>query len=189
MSQTEVKDTKTKKADLEARALADIQDMVAACMQCGTCTASCPNSFAMDYTPRQMWRMIIFGMLDEVLKSKTFWLCSACYTCTLRCPRGLPLTRAMAALKRLAALRGGEQRKKAAFYKEFINNVHKYGRVQETGLMFSYFTTMMDPFLPLSYAPLGLKMLGKGKLHPPSGAHKGKLDAIFDKVKQMEGTT
>jgi len=32
--------------------LATIRNMVSACIQCGTCTGSCPNAFAMDLTPR-----------------------------------------------------------------------------------------------------------------------------------------
>ncbi|HKK32011.1 MAG TPA: 4Fe-4S dicluster domain-containing protein, partial [Desulfomicrobiaceae bacterium] len=54
-----------------------IQEMVSACMQCGTCSASCPNVAAMDITPRKMWRMVLMGMTEELFKSRSFWLCSA----------------------------------------------------------------------------------------------------------------
>jgi heterodisulfide reductase subunit C2 len=176
--------------DAMPASLARIQDMVRSCMQCGTCSASCPNAQAMDFTPRRMWRLLLSGFCDEVLASKTFWLCSACYTCTLRCPRGLPLTDAIGALKRLAGRpRPGADDKNGAFYRVFLDNVHKYGRVQEMDLMLHYFLAMRNPLLPLDYTPLGLKLLRKGKLHAPSGAHKGKLDRLFDKVGQMEGRT
>ena len=79
--------------------LAAVQEKVLACMQCGTCSGSCANSFAMDLTPRQLWRLAQLGEKEEIFNSKTFYLCSACYYCTLRCPRGLPLTEAMGALK------------------------------------------------------------------------------------------
>lgn len=167
--------------------LAEVQDIVRACMQCGTCTASCPNAHAMDLTPRRMWRMLLFGLTEEVFQSRTFWLCSACYTCTLRCPRGLPLSAAMAALKRLAA--AGDDavnRKKALFYQEFMRNVEKNGWVQETGLMFRYFLVMRDPLLPLEYTPLGLKLLRKGKLHLGGGGQSGALGPLFGKVREME---
>ncbi|MGE4297964.1 MAG: 4Fe-4S dicluster domain-containing protein [Desulfovibrionaceae bacterium] len=170
------------RADLNA-----VRSMVAACMQCGTCSASCPNAHAMDSTPRRMWRMAIMGQLDQIMASKTFWLCSACYTCTLRCPRGLPLTDAMAALKRIASRRAApKHRRSHAFYKAFMDNVRAHGRVQEAGLMFNYFLAVKDPLLPLSYTPLGLKMLMKGKLHPPTGAGSGKLEALFARVRAME---
>lgn len=170
--------------------LTAIQDMVRACMQCGTCTASCPNAFAMDLTPRQMWRLLLFGLKQEVLESRTFWLCSSCYSCTLRCPRGLPLTAAMAALKRLAGAEGDHvNRKKALFYQEFMLNVEQNGRVQEMGFMCHYFLAMRNPLLPLEYTPLGLKLLGKGKLHLGGSAQRGRLGPLFAKVRSMEGAS
>ena len=44
------------------------------CIQCGTCTASCPTAYAMDYTPRQLWRLVQLGLKEEVLSSNSFWL-------------------------------------------------------------------------------------------------------------------
>ncbi len=72
------------------------------CMQCGTCTSSCPTAYAMDYTPRQLWQMMRLGMEEEVLNSQTFWLCTACKSCQVRCPRGISLTDTMIALKEYA---------------------------------------------------------------------------------------
>lgn len=51
--------------------LAPVQEMVRPCIQCGTCTGSCPNEFAMDYTPRQLWRLVLLGLKDEIFQSKT----------------------------------------------------------------------------------------------------------------------
>jgi heterodisulfide reductase subunit D len=72
------------------------------CMQCGTCSSSCPTAYAMDYTPRQLWQMMRLGMEEEVLNSQTFWLCTACKSCQVRCPRGISLTDVMLALKEYA---------------------------------------------------------------------------------------
>lgn len=69
------------------------------CIQCGTCSATCPTAFAMDYSPRQVWRMVLLGLRDEVLTSRTFWLCTTCKSCQVRCPRGIELMNAMIALK------------------------------------------------------------------------------------------
>jgi len=71
----------------DAESLADVRRMLQACIQCGTCSASCPNEFAMDLTPRRLWRLVLMGQTETVLASRTFSLCSACYTCPLRCPR------------------------------------------------------------------------------------------------------
>ncbi len=171
-----------------ARDMRKITDMVSACMQCGTCTASCPNAPSMDMAPRQLWRLAVLGLYEDIFASRTFMLCSNCYACTLRCPRGLSLTETMAALKRLYAAReaahGGH---KTQFYRTFLDNVRRYGRVQETAMMMRYFLQMKDPLLPFRYTPLGLKLLRKGKVGPPSSKHKGRLEGLFQKVAAMEG--
>ena len=76
------------------------------CMQCGTCTSSCPTSYAMDYAPRQLWQMLRLGMEEEILHSQTFWLCTVCKSCQVRCPRGISLTDTMVALKEYATRKG-----------------------------------------------------------------------------------
>ena len=174
----------------DSDALEPVRELVMACMQCGTCSASCPNAAEMDMTPRRMWRLTLLGQGDQVFSSHTFWLCSNCYTCTLRCPRGLPLTRAMNGLKRAAGDMGDKKlAKRASFYRTFMDNVRVHGRVQETELMRRWFSAMGDPFLPLKFAPLGMKMMRRGKVHlgTPSAPKGGKLGALFDKAAEMEG--
>lgn len=169
-----------------------IQENVQACMQCGTCTGSCPNAFAMDLTPRQLWRLVQVGAKEEIFHSKTFSLCSACYFCTLRCPRGLPLTETMSALKRLAAAEGHPQYKQSAnFYRAFMTTVRRYGRVRELELMNRYFFSMRNPFLPVGFAPLGLKLMSKRKIplwEIPKLFGEGRFDRLFRKVEELEAT-
>ncbi|NMC49284.1 MAG: 4Fe-4S dicluster domain-containing protein [Desulfovibrio sp.] len=165
-----------------------VRDMMRSCIQCGTCTASCPNAAAMDVSPRRLWRLLLTGHADEALASRSFWLCSSCYACTLRCPRGLPLTEAMAALKRLASRHDpAAAREGAAFYGTFMDNVRRNGRVQETDLMGRYFWAMKNPLLPLTFAPLGLRLLAKGKLHRPATEQRGRLGPMFATAAKDEG--
>lgn len=169
--------------------MAEIQEKVQSCMQCGTCTGSCPNAFAMDLTPRQIWRLAQLGEREEIFHSKTFYLCSACYYCTLRCPRGLPLTEAMSALKRMAAAEGIKKHKQSAnFYRTFMDTVRRYGRVREMEFINRYFMSMKDPFFPLGYMPLGMKLMKKRKipLEIPKLFGRGRFDALFQKVKELE---
>ena len=58
------------------------------CIQCGTCSGTCPVSHYMDYTPRQIIAMIREGFREEVLNSVTIWLCASCYSCTVRVSAG-----------------------------------------------------------------------------------------------------
>ncbi len=172
-----------------------IQANLRPCIQCGTCTASCPNAEQMDLTPRKMWRLVILGRLTDIMASKTFILCSDCYTCTLRCPRGLPLTESMEALKGIAFARQETQfRNSRLFYEKFMQTVRRYGRVREMEFMTRYFTAMKNPLTPFRFAPLGIKLLGKRKVTIGFGKSSATpLDALFDKVAAMEqaqaGTT
>jgi heterodisulfide reductase subunit C2 len=175
-------------AQAAAADLSRLRREVQACIQCGTCTGSCPNAFAMDRTPRQLWRLLVMDEVEEIFRSKTFILCSACYLCTLRCPRGLPLTDLMAGLKAEAARRGiGRYRASTLFYDSFLANVRRNGRVQEMGLMMTYFTRLGRPGPPLANTGLGLKLMSKGKLKPvwPKGGG-AKLGSLFDRVAALE---
>jgi len=181
-----------KEKDQESVSLVDpldtVRNMVSTCIQCGTCTGSCPNAFAMDLTPRQLWRMVLLGKKEEIFQSKTFILCSDCYYCTLRCPRGLKLTEAMEALKQIAAREDLKLYKKSIrFYKSFMDSVRRHGRVHEMEFMTLYFLSMKNPFLPLKFTPLGMKLMGKRKvsIEIPS-KEPNALEAIFRKVEEME---
>ncbi|MDY6974425.1 MAG: 4Fe-4S dicluster domain-containing protein, partial [Thermodesulfobacteriota bacterium] len=168
--------------------LAPIQDMVRTCIQCGTCTGSCPNAFAMDYTPRKMWRMVLMGKKHDIFSSKTFTMCSSCYHCTLRCPRGLPLTEAIGALKRIALKEHlSLYRQSTLFCRNFMDSVRRHGRVREIEFMTQYFFSMKNPFTPIRFAPLGMKLMTKRRvsLRPPSKGHAS-LEAIFRKAKEVE---
>lgn len=168
----------------------DVRQKLSACMQCGTCTGSCGSAAAMDYAPREIWRLLQLGLEEEIFDSKTFWLCSSCYTCTLRCPRGLPLTEAMACLKAVAMTRGAaKERMSPTFYRSFLENVRRHGRVHEMEMMGRFFLALGNPLTPIGFTPLGLRLMLKGKLSLkfPGGGGAGKLAAIYARVREIEG--
>lgn len=74
---------------------------VLACYQCGKCSAGCPMVSLMDLLPNQIIRLVQLGQIDDVLNSKTIWLCASCFTCTARCPKGVDLAKVMEALRLL----------------------------------------------------------------------------------------
>ncbi len=135
------------------------------CLQCGTCTASCPASAAMDYGPRAILAALRAGLLDRVLSSNTVWLCASCYSCSVRCPAGIPFTDVMYELKRLQvarrlSLRGANS---AAMARSFVTAVDRYGRSAEMELLRRYFLATR-PLSALSQLPLGWRMLRRGRL-------------------------
>jgi heterodisulfide reductase subunit C len=146
-------------------------EKVKECIQCGTCSASCPTSYAMDYTPREVIAALRAGMLDRVLKSNTIWLCSSCYSCTVRCPSGIKLTDVMYELKRLAIEFGLAPKDATApvLSKLFVNIVDKYGRISETELV-SKFYLKTNPFAVLDMIPRATKLFLRGRL--PMIPHK-----------------
>jgi heterodisulfide reductase subunit C len=70
------------------------------CYQCGTCAAGCPFAEEMDLTPDEVIRYVILDK-EEVLDSKTIWLCASCFTCAERCPRDINITKVMEALRQI----------------------------------------------------------------------------------------
>ena len=171
-----------------AAALDAVRLKISACIQCGTCSGSCPNAPEMDLTPRTLWRLVVMGRTERVMASRTFILCSDCYTCSLRCPRGLPLTDAMETLKGIAFARREKQcRTSRLFYEQFMQTVRRHGRIHEMAFMTRYFTAMKKPLASLRFAPLGLKLMRKGKIELGGGGSTDTpLSALFDKVAAMD---
>ena len=72
------------------------------CIQCGTCSGTCPLSIYMDFTPRRIIALVREGFRSDALASQTIWLCASCYSCTVHCPQKVHITDVMYSLKREA---------------------------------------------------------------------------------------
>ncbi len=129
-------------------------------MQCGICAGSCPVSHEMDYTPRELVRMIQLGLKQEVLNSNTIWICTTCFSCSVRCPRGIRPTELMEALKPIA-MAEGIKNKNAKFDRVFSDVIRKNGRASEFLLISKY--SLSEPGM-IKQAPFGLSLIAKGKL-------------------------
>jgi heterodisulfide reductase subunit C len=70
------------------------------CFQCGACSSGCPLTAEMDLLPSKVIRYAQLG-IDEVLDSKTIWICSTCFNCEIRCPRGIDIANVMEALRQM----------------------------------------------------------------------------------------
>ncbi|HSA95733.1 MAG TPA: 4Fe-4S dicluster domain-containing protein, partial [Acidobacteriota bacterium] len=79
---------------------------VFACYQCGRCSAGCPMAPAMDLLPNQIIRMVQMGLDEDVLRSKTLFLCASCFTCESRCPKGIDMARVMEAVRHVLDPKG-----------------------------------------------------------------------------------
>jgi heterodisulfide reductase subunit C len=72
-----------------------------ACYQCGKCSAGCPAISQMDLLPNQVIRYAQLGFTDDLINSKTIWICASCFTCNVRCPKGIDIAEIMEALRQV----------------------------------------------------------------------------------------
>ena len=160
------------------------------CLQCGTCSSSCPSAAAMEYGPREIIAALRAGMLDRVLTSNTVWLCVSCYSCTVRCPAGIPFTDVMYELKRLGVEKGlSKETRATAMAKAFVDTVDQHGRNVETKLLRKYYLAT-NPLKALAQIPLAIKLFLRGRLEifprkikGLDGLHK-MMDAIKENGKE-----
>jgi quinone-modifying oxidoreductase subunit QmoC len=160
------------------------------CIQCGTCSATCPLSHYMDYTPRKIIAMTREGFREEVLNSLTIWLCASCYSCQVQCPRQIHITDVMYALKREAITSGYYPRLLPipVLAKAFFNQVKRTGRNTESWLLVNLYLRT-HPFRMVKEAVLGMKLFLKGRMSliPEKIKRSGELRTILLAVKDGEG--
>ena len=72
-----------------------------ACYQCGKCSAGCPTVSEMDILPNQIIRYAQLGFKDELMRSKSIWVCASCFTCNSRCPKGINIAEVIEAMRQI----------------------------------------------------------------------------------------
>jgi heterodisulfide reductase subunit C len=160
------------------------------CIQCGTCSGTCPLAVYMDYSPRKIIAMTRAGFKDEVLNSFTIWLCASCYACAVECPRQIKITDFMAELKQRAISEKIPPKRfpAAVLAREFFDMVQRRGRNSEGRLLLRlYFKT--NPLRMLRQVGLGLRLLATGRFHLRAESIRHKRDlrkilAAVDRAKE-----
>jgi quinone-modifying oxidoreductase subunit QmoC len=135
------------------------------CIQCGTCSGTCPLSVYMDLTPRQVMAMVREGFRDDVLRSKTIWLCASCYACSVECPQNIKITDIMYRLKR-EAIQSNLYPKRfpiPVLAQEFCELVRRRGRNSEFWVVFRM-AFRSNPFVLLTMARTGWDLWRTGRL-------------------------
>ena len=138
------------------------------CYQCQKCSAGCPMTFAMDYPPSQIMRMIQLGQEDELLASKTIWACVTCNTCSIRCPNDIDIALVIDSLRERVLQEGKTPAVEnvALFHKYFLDNVRKRGRTFEGELLARY---QLKTGQAVGNAMLGPANVPQRPHRPPAG--------------------
>jgi heterodisulfide reductase subunit C len=164
-------------------------DRLRRCIQCGTCSGSCPVSYAMDVQPRQLVAFFRAGDLESILRSRTIWICASCYACTVRCPSGIKVTDLIYSLKRMALESGILTRGMPThdLSEQFVRVVNRTGRNQEMELSIRYFLKR-SPLEMVRSLPLAWKLFKARRL--PWRVQKVKglegLRRIIAKAEEMD---
>jgi len=159
------------------------------CVQCGMCSASCPNVNKMDYSPRKIIALVRAGKRYDVLTSNSMWVCASCYLCTARCPKDVKITELMHTLERLALSHGLQNGgATAALYRAFVDSIKCNGRVHELGMMMKFFLKT-NPLAALKILPVGLKLLLHGRMSIKPKKIKGteQLKAMVKRAQALGG--
>jgi heterodisulfide reductase subunit C len=152
---------------LDSKLLEEVEERahtkVSSCFQCLKCSSGCPVSYEMDYLPAQIIRMVNLGMLDEVLKSRTIWVCASCETCTTRCPNDIDIAQVMDTLREMA-LRSGKaepEENLRRFHEAFLSAIKTWGRVHELQMIGAY---KLKTRRFMEDADIGKEMFKRGKI-------------------------
>ena len=156
---------------------------LAACYQCGNCTAGCPAGFAYDMQANQIIRGVQLGLKKRVLSSQALWYCLSCSTCSQRCPNNIAVAEVMESLRHMA-------RREAyvsvpsinKFWLSFLETVRRFGRSYELGVMALY---KMRSGRLLGDLDIAYPALSRGKLGflPHVIKENGEVGRIFERYK------
>ena len=157
-------------------------ERISRCIQCGLCSATCPLSLYMDYTPRRLINLAREGFKKEVLGSFTIWLCASCYACRVECPKQINVTDIMYAFKRRAIQEGVYPRRFPipVLAREFCKMVFSKGRITESLLVTNLFLrTNWMKFLGMGKLGLNLIRTGRFSLLPESIRRRKQLQTML----------
>jgi len=145
------------------------------CLQCGTCSGTCPAIEFMDHSPRKIIGMIGADLKEEVLESNTYWTCASCYHCTVRCPAGIDIADMMYALKRYSMWKGKHSDLIGrAFAESFVKMIMGSGR-------------SFEPILTVAYLPkFSAQEIIQEALMAPGLVLSGKMPLLPKKIKGLK---
>jgi len=164
------------------RVLALAGSEVKTCIQCGTCSASCPTAHLMDTPIRKLVKLVLEGEKKAALSSRSIWLCTSCLLCTVRCPRNIRPMAVVAALKTIYEDEGLKC-KDSVFEGIFGRQIRDYGRISEFLLSAEYM--IRSPSSAAQIMAFGAELVPKGKIEMSFDAARGERIEGTEEVKRI----
>ena len=154
------------------------------CLQCGTCSGTCPLSIYMDFGPRKIISLVREGFREDALRSQTICLCASCYSCAVHCPRQIHITDVMYSLKREAIQEKLYPKRFPipVLAQEFYKMVRRYGRSSEFWLVLRM-ALRTNPLQLLTMAGSGWQLMRTGRLR----LGQDKIKNVKELQSQMAG--
>lgn len=173
-------------AELEREVAARSGQIINRCYQCKKCSAACPLTAVMDLLPHQLVRLVQLGARDDVLRSKTIWVCAACRTCVSRCPNGIDIAAIADALKAMLVEAGmpAADDKVYAFHQSFLNTLRNNGRLHELGMIARY-KMKTKTYTQDLVMGLGMFRRGKLKLMAEKIRHRDEIERLFARSQEV----
>jgi heterodisulfide reductase subunit C len=165
-------------------------ERVSSCIQCGTCSGTCPLSIYMDYTPRKVIALIREGFREDALSCRTIWLCASCYSCAVHCPQKIHITDVMYHLKRDAIKHNlfPSRFPIPVLAQEFFKIVKSRGRSAEVPLVLRM-ALKSNPFILFTMLRSGWNLFRAGRISLKGERIKGvaELNAALSAAKEANG--
>ncbi len=152
---------------------------VGSCYACLSCSGGCPVYEYMDMGPHGVMHRIRLGLREEVLSSRTIWLCVGCHTCSAHCPMLIDISAVMDCLRRQSMEAGlAAEEDVLNFHREVLGSILRYGRTHKLEIMLRFKVRSGRWFEDVD---LGLKMLSRRKLdlRPSRIKDPGRLARLF----------
>jgi quinone-modifying oxidoreductase, subunit QmoC len=154
------------------------------CLQCGTCSGTCPLSIYMDFAPRRIIALVREGFREDALTCQSIWLCASCYSCAVHCPRQIRITDVMYSLKREALQHNLYPYRfpTPVLAQEFYELVRARGRSSEFWLVLRM-ALRTDPFQLFDMARTGWRLLRTGRLT----VRREKIERVHELQSELAG--
>ncbi|MDO8673913.1 MAG: succinate dehydrogenase iron-sulfur subunit [Dehalococcoidia bacterium] len=149
----------------------------AQCIMCASCYSDCnvvdsDKAFAGPAALAKGYRFVAdvrdnstSDRIKRMSAARATWECSRCYTCVEVCPKHVAPLDCISLLRSKTIEAGVTETPGARHVEAFVESVKHTGRLNEVTLPLK--TRGLDPKALLSMAPIGIRMLIKGKLPMP----------------------